>query len=214
MTLTPIPNNGSQLERAIRAWFIAATADNASASRILESQVFVTLDNRPRENSVNGILIDIMAGSFQPSVQFPGNNDWLVRIDVRCPAAQQPGQHNPEANRLIADRFTGLIEAAMRQHATSETDIAVGDVTVAIQTNMDGFNYSMAGITAAGRALKTNGSSQSKANNADMDAFTCLFITDAGGTRGNPADKDGNVDESVWIESRSYRVTACATAVD
>lgn len=198
MAIDPLPNNGSQVERAARAWLASATSENDPAAQgiLHAASIYATNDSRTRDAQRG--LIDIQAKSSQHDPDSQGTEVWQVAINSTFPAAKQPGQSNPDLNRLLIDRQIGLIDAAMSQ--TSKEGV--------------GFDATATGITAAGRALKTTGSTQDKANNWDMADFTCLFVRYLGATRGHPVDGDGNMDRTFWVESRNYEITACPANVD
>lgn len=200
MPVAAIPNNGSQVERATRAWLIDATSDNPDGYRLTQSQIFIVNDSRdrPDPSDVSG-LIDIFAKQSQDYPEFSGNEEWEVEIRCKFPARTQPGGSNTELNRLIIDRVVGLVDACMR-----------------LQSNSGGprnkYNATVAGITSAGRALKTAGTAQDQANNADMDQFTCLKVRRLGHTRGNPKDDEGT-DTTLWLEILHFKIEACPVAI-
>ncbi len=160
MPIEPLPNNGTQIERALRAWFIAHAAGT-------KNDLFISNDSRDRPQ----ILTDIFATSSRHDPENTGNEIWSVSIQNKFPAAIQPGQNNPEAHRVAIDARVGLQMAALAQTDDNCT-----------------LNFTAAGISTAGRSLATAGSTRDQANNADMADFTCLFVRYLGASRGRPDD--------------------------
>lgn len=119
--LTPIPNFGSQLDRAIVAYLIAMGAGTAA-------------DTFPAYQSGTKKLPNTTIRAFQSQheVKGSGNEVYNVSIQSKFPAAVQPGQSNPHANWLGSDRRIGLILAAMLQTDDGETLRKVAtDITTA-----------------------------------------------------------------------------------
>lgn len=196
--LDPIPNNGSQVERAIRAWLVECTSGNIGITKLTNDVMFVTNDSRVRPN-LDGLvgILDIFAERSEHDPVHSGNEIWNVTLRGKFHATVQPGQSNAQFNRVQIDQLIGVVDAAMRQTNDGQNMDATQD-----------------GITDSGRALATTGTAQERADNADMAEFTCLYVWYVGASRGHPNDDDGYKDAAWWIEERRYRVTACPIAID
>jgi hypothetical protein len=202
MALDPIPNNGSQLERAVAAWLIHATKDNALGFRLKPDYFYFLNDNRARGvPKPDEPIITVTAPNSAPSAEFSGNREHTLEIELGFKAIVQPGATDPQFNRILIDRYIGLVEAAMSQTNNNQNLDATQD-----------------GITAQGIALKTSGINDKNdwrdaASNFDMDAFTCLFVnSEFNSLRGHPGEKSAR-DTTWWIEKRTWRITACPYAV-
>lgn len=158
--VTAIPNNATQVERAIRAWLIECAAGTAD-------DIYISNDSRERQFPIT----DIIAQESKHHPENTGTEIWQVTIQHKFPAANQPGQTNLGKNRVQMDDRVGKQMAAMLQSNDNLT-----------------LNATWEGITTSGRLLATTGSAQEQANNADMADFTCLFVRYMGATRGKPDD--------------------------
>jgi hypothetical protein len=155
-----IPNNGTQIERALRALFIAEGVATAA-------DCFISNDSGTRPTVTTGAT-EIIALNSNHDVEPTGNEKWLVRITNKYGAALQPGETNAEVNRLALDQRVGKQMLHL-----------MGGATVPNQNSTTATN-----ITTAGRALAVS----DPTNNDDMDEFTCLFVRYLGATRGQPDD--------------------------
>lgn len=184
----PMPNVGSQIERAIAAWFTACGIADVTSNH-------VTNDNTKRIPPLN----DIMAHKSDLLVLESGIEVYQVRIESEFPAANQPG--DPKAWRWQQiNLWIGQVMAAMNQRNVGERDNrATADF-----------------ITQAGRDLAVDKSSDSDddktkaslkqlaADNADMVNFTCQKVIYKGATRvGKGAD--GGL---YFVEQRNFEVHA------
>jgi hypothetical protein len=182
---TWLPNTGSQLDRALRAYFVAAGVVTAD-------QCYISNDYRVRKAP----LLDITVGARDavPSELFSGNFNYPVDLTFEWPAKPPAGHNNPEAYQIGFDKFMGAVTWLMY----------LNDVEHGLPTVCDA-------ITAAGRALKTAGSAKDQANNVDMDKFTVLFIEPTRERRLRVSDdSDGAV---YWSEQRGYNIVACSNDV-
>jgi hypothetical protein len=158
MPLTPVPNVGSQIDRAIRAYFIAngaGTADDIYTENDWRDRAFPNTTISARQSTEDAVNSRIEA--------------YHVKIQCQWSAAGQPDDPNPESMRIAVDDRIGMIMAALSQTNDNEDFLATAQA-----------------ITAAGRLLATTGTTQSMANNADMAAFTCSHIHFLGSKRGDP----------------------------
>ena len=182
-----IPNSGSQLERAIRAMFIArgdATAADCHASN----------ESGDRTGLATGITDILAVMSTATDTEPSGNEKWTVRIQNKFGAVVQPDEPNPQLNRVEMDRRVGRQMLAMMR-GTYSLDETCADITTegrAIATPADG----------------TAEAIQAAANDADMTEFTCLFGRYLGATRGQP--EDGSC---AWIEVRNFELVAVPVAI-
>lgn len=187
MPLDYLPNIGSQLDRALRAYHIAAGAvPNPSAPN---KGIFLTLETESRTNPLRTIL----SHDASESEHFTGNMEVMVTIVDQFDGIKQQGEKNPEQRRVEIDRQLGKMRMAMAQADDGEDDLKL----------------TARKITDAGRALATTGSAKDQANNEDMAEFTCLFVQFAGLSRGHPKNEMEGTDETTWREVTRYKITAC-----
>ena len=190
-TITPIPNNGTQVERAIRAWHVACRAtDDPKAADGRAADIFISTETRDRDPSV---LTDIIADLGKEAVQDSGILVWNVSIQHRFSAVSHPGKDNKDDARVRKDAYMGMSLSAMAQRSDGSQE---RDVTTA-------------GITTYGRLLATTGTNKEKRNDADMANFTCLKVIFRGMTRGEPENKS-----CAWVEEHNYEVHACPAVID
>jgi hypothetical protein len=183
-----IPNCGTQLERAIRALFIAegaATADDCHISN----------DSTERTGLITTGLTTILASqSTAADTELSGNEKWSVSIQNKFGAALQPGETNASVNRVALDTRVGKQMLEMMQSSGNPSG---------------SLDETAANITAAGRALAAVDDETAAANDVDMTEFTCLFVRYLGSTRGRPDDGS-----CAWVEVRNFEITACPSNVD
>ncbi len=159
MPLTPLPNVGSQLDRAIVAYLIsveAGTAANTYPSYCSTDKVFPNT------------TVKSHASAHDPDLT--ANEIFNVAIMAKFNAREETA--NPEAKRKAADERIGLIMAALLQSDDGQTLKATARA-----------------ITAAGRALATSDNATVAANNADMADFTLQHWYYKGAVRGTPEDE-------------------------
>ena len=179
-----LPNLGSQLDRALRALFVAGAA-------VKPAQVFIANDWRERELP----LLEIVSRRGEPSAAFHGSLDYIVELHFKFPANPPKGHRNPESYQHELDRFIGGCTWLLYQADPNQGLPAVCQE-----------------LTLAGRALAAAGSTAQQANNADMAGFTAQYIVPGEEERGYPTSDQGP-DTSCWLESRTYRITACSAVV-
>lgn len=181
-----LPNTASQLDRALRAYFVAAGATTFA-------QTMIGNDFRTRPLP----LLDIASAWDEknratPSTQYSGSLDIPVLLTAEFPASPDAGHPNPALYQLALDKFIGQITRLLD-----------------LQDPDQGYPTVCAAITAAGRALKTTGSNKDQAANPDMAEFTCQFIVPTSEYRIKAEDNG-----VFWLERRTYLITACSNAVD
>jgi hypothetical protein len=194
-----IPNVGSQIDRALQAYFLANQANpQPIIAPTYNGGIFLTLDNSDRSNPCRTIF----AHDAQESVKFSGSQEFTVLITDQFEALVQPGQSNPGFNRVSIDLQVGIMMALMMQSADG-----------------DDLDATMRNITDAGRALAVFGAgglaqtAQIAQNNADMATFTCMFVEPFGQKRGHPTNDEGIADRTHWVEQRSFRITAAPSLI-
>lgn len=163
MPVTAIPNNATQVERAVRAWLISEGAGTAA-------DLFISSDWRARPQSE--VFSTIVASASRHHPEHCGTEIWQVAVTHFFPANVPPDHANPDAYRVALDNRVGLAAAALAQTDNNQT-----------------LDYTADGVTTAGRALAAAGTATDQANNADMDEFTCLQVRYLGATRGKPEDE-------------------------
>lgn len=128
MPLTPIPNVGSQLDRAIVAYLISVEAGTAA-------NTFPSYCSK--EKPIPNTTVKSHAAVHDPNLS--GNEVYSVAIQYRHPATLEATETNDETNRAACDLAIGTIMAALLQSADGQT-----------------LDATAAAITAAGRALATS----------------------------------------------------------
>lgn len=198
--IDPVPNVGSQIERAViaylKACFIAKAIPGLTIDKI---NFYFSKDWASRVPP----LIDVLAHKSVENPPHTRNEDYQVKITAEGPGVNQPGTANPESTWLQLNSMIGLVMAALSQ-TDSATDVSAGARVTADL------------ITQAGRALAVDESggvdpamAQDAANNADMAAFTCSFVEFKGSQRAEISDG------TIWIkETRNFEMRACPSNVD
>lgn len=196
MPVDYVPNAGSQLDRALRAYFI----DEEATPQPTKSNggIHLTLDTDERTNPLRTIL----SHDANEEVPFSGNQIFSVIITDQFDAIAQ-GSTDPELHRVAIDTQVGKMMLAMSQ-SDNETDSKL------VAKN----------ITDAGRALAVDESAGADpkkviraARNIDMAEFTCLFVEHVAHSRGHPKDEANNADTTTWHEQRRFRITVCPQAI-
>ena len=198
--ITPTPNVGSQLERAVIAYLQACFKQANLAGLTLDVLNFF-FSNDWKTRAVP--LIDVLAHKSTEDPPHTRNESYMVKIEAKWPGTNQAGVANTEFNWIQINNLMGIVMSALSQ-TNSGTDVSAG-ARVTAQL-----------VTQAGRALAVDGSDGSDpaqvadaANNADMVSFTCDFVEFKGSLRANT---DG---DSVWIkEVRNFEMRACPANVD
>ena len=197
MALLPVPNVGSQIERAVIAYLKESfdLPGSFDAANIARPNFYFSNDGNDRQAP----LIDVLADSSSEVPTFSNDEDYNVRIKAEWPAGNQPGQTNPGWNWVQINNFIGVPVAAMSQTTTGQDRQATADA-----------------ITAAGRALAVDASggadpvkARDAANNADMVNFTCLKVMSRGSRRAQ------NVNGALYFfEVRNFLISACPSNRD
>ena len=187
----PVPNVGSQVERALIAHLKNCYGDDAGLYQFLFSNC--GLDRKPP-------FVETLAHKSVETVVGTRNETFQVQIEWKWPGADQPSQPDPDWLWIDINNFVGVGMAGL-----SLTDSDAGDVSKI--TALD--------ITAAGNALAvdaSNGADPAQVEfakkNADMATFTCEAIFYKGATRAEKGDG------SLFLrEIRHFEVVACAANV-
>ena len=194
-TLTPTPNPGSQLDRAICAFLISQGVGDWAAQE--PGDVIVIPADGLEIKSYPNVTVLSMSSNHDPMLT--GIEVFQVHIAIKFSAtgllnqktlAGPIQQANPYSTRVARDAVVGLVMAAMMQSEDNAT-----------------LDYTAGLITAAGRALATSGSDQEQANNADMTEFTCQHLYYTGTVARGKPDEEG----CAWVEVRGFRVIASPT---
>lgn len=188
--LTPIPNIGSQVERAIIAMLWLAYG----GTKPLGSFYFSN-DWQKRVAP----LIDVFAHKSTEEVKHSRVEAYAVKVQSEWQGTAQPGVANPDANWKSINDDIGVVMAALSL------------------TDDDGDTYRAAAyqIAQAGRRLAVlgkidgTGTAQDILNNADMADFYCDYLEFKGSQRGEISDG------SLFItEIRHFQLNACNLADD
>ena len=185
MQLDPVPNIGSQIERAMIAWFFECYGGGLQFS-----QFYFSNDWRKRVPP----LIEVFAHKSAESVKHSRAESYQVTVDAEWTGTVQPGEPNPDMNWKQINDLIGVAMAAMSL------------------TDDGGASYRAAAlkISVAGRRLAVFGTAAISAtasditNNADMVDFYCDFVEFKGSQR--LGAKDGTL---FLMEKRFFEVRAC-----
>ena len=189
-----VPNVGSQIERAMVAYFM-----DAYGAAFIEQQglnFYTSNDFKRRETP----CISVLASHSEESPTYSMDKDFYVAVEATWTGQNEVGSENPDSNRVEIDNLIGVAEAAMCQTTTGQDRQAT-----------------CTALNLFGRALAvdaSNGSDpvqkQDAANNADMVNFTCLKVMSMGDRR---ADKIAS-GAIILREVRTFKVSACPSNVD
>lgn len=208
----PLPNVGSQLERAtialLKAFFQANNLPNIGTLNFYFSN-----DWRKRVLP----LIEVLAHKSSESIPHTRNETYMVRISFEWPGANQPGQEqtNPNFNWQTLNAIIGVVMAALSQTTENTSVAASQDYNNVLIDALPKIVGKL--ITQAGRALAVDASGgtdqmqvQDAATNADMKNFTCDFVEYKGAQR---AEGDGQ--GGIYIkEIRNFEMRGCPSNVD
>lgn len=179
-----IPNCGTQVERAIRALFVARGAATVA-------DCFISNESALRDASVSPLSTGITTiranASSTADGELSGNEKFTVSIQNKFGVKGDPTEENPLVNRTELDQRVGRQQLAMLRGNDSESLSLTRD-----------------DLTTYGRELADTDPD----NEADMEEFTCLFVRYLGMTRGEPED-----DSCSWVEVRNFEIAACPTAI-
>lgn len=153
--ITPVGNVGSQLERAMAAYFVTqeiATADQIYISNDVKKRSFPT--------------IDIFAHTSTEEVAHSRIEAYQVRVKCQLQSAVQQGETNPGLHWKDINVQVGRVMAAM-----------------SLVDDQNDFTRTAISITTAGRLLATTGTAQEQSNNSDMADFTCQYVQFMGSKR-------------------------------
>lgn len=189
----PLPNTGSQLDRAIAAWLIA---NGAGAATDVLPATGVTPKYYP--------CTIIIARRSTQEPELTGNDMWDVEIMVKGSAASEGNEPNPAFRRVQLDQRLGLTKACLLQGYIASSGRA------ADQANL---TFTAQQITAWGNNLAGPGDGspqalQDQANNADMNDFTCMGWYYRGQSRGDP-----NEEGCSWVEILHFQARVAGIAL-
>jgi hypothetical protein len=190
--LTPVPNIGSQLERATIACLYAAYG----GERPLDSFYF---SNDWKERTTP-FLVDVFAHKSREKVPHSRIEAYTVTMEWKWPGANQPGVENPDANWVAINNFVGIGMAAMSQAEAGDEDY-----------RQTAYAIAQAGrrLAVLGTAAVTGATATDIANNSDMVDFFCDYVEFKGSTRGVVAGGE------IFIkEVRTFEIHACNLADD
>jgi len=182
--IAPVPNVGSQIERAVLAYLTWAFGDDAANYQFLFSNDWVI--RQPP-------YVEVLAHKSAEQPVNSRDETYQVRIECKWKGNNEAGQSNPDVNWAAINDFIGVVMAAMSQTDNNGQDYAA---TCAL-------------INQYGRALATAGDATAQENNADMTDFTCLRIRFMGSQRAEAAEGSFFIKEV-----RNFEIDACASNVD
>lgn len=182
----PVPNTGSQIERAILALLRDAYGTDGEAA----NYVYLFSNCSSKRTAP---LIDVLAHKSTETVPHTGIETFMVRVEWVYDGALEVGQENPDDDWKAINEFVGIGMAALSQTAGNAGDPNTLPKTVAAE------------ITRLGRALATT----DPENHADMEDFTCSYIEFKGSQRAEA------VNGTLFLkEIRHFEVRACPSNVD
>lgn len=180
----PIPNTGSQIERAVLALMQDAYGDEAGNYEYLFSNDW-KIRNAP--------YIQVIAVKSVETVPHTGIETFSVAVEWKWKGNNEAGQTNPDANWSSINAFVGVGMAALSQMAGNLGNPNTLPLTVAAE------------ITRLGRLLAT----ADPTNHGDMANFTCSYVEFKGSHR---AESDGQ--SLFIKEVRQFEICACPANVD
>lgn len=183
----PLPNTGSQLDRAVVAWLLANAA--GTPSDVLPANS-VALKHYPCT------IVKSYRSAQAP--ELTGDDYWNCDVQIKGSASNEANEPNPNYKWVDLDARVGLTKAVLLQGYAATPDQA------ADQANL---TYTAQQITAWGSDLvnPADQSPQAKIiaqNNADMAAFTCLSWYYKGQSRGEPNEEGCSWVEILHFEAR------------
>lgn len=192
--IQPMPNVGSQIERAIIAYLKFAFGADASKYNFYFSNDWA--DRVPP-------LIDVLAHRSNEDTVNSREESYQVKIEFEWPGTNQPGTTNLDINWVSINQVIGVVMEAM-----SQTDSVTDINRVSVETAKN--------ITKYGRLLaidQSNGADQTQVlaakNNCDMPNFTCQHVKFSGSVRGIISNN------SIFLkEMRNFEIRACPFNID
>jgi len=182
----PIPNVGTQIERAVLALLRDAYDDYGTN---LGVKYFHS--NSAETRSVP--LVDCLAHKSTETVPFSGIESFMVRLDWIYDGAVEVSQTNTDADWKAIDEFVGIGMAALSQTAGNNGDPDTLSATVSAE------------ITRLGRQLAVDYPD----NHADMAKFTCTYVEYKGSIRAE------SVNGTLFLkEIRNFEIRAVPANVD
>ena len=145
----PVPNVGSQIERAVLAFLQDAYGDDAD-----KYNFYFSNDWKLRKAP----YVEALAHKASATEPHTGDKTFAVRIEWKWKGNNEAGQENPDANWKSINDFVGIGEAAFGQTTGGNPDTLPATVS--------------AEINRCGRALAVSDPD----NQADMADFTCKNV--------------------------------------
>jgi hypothetical protein len=186
VNLQPVPNIGSQIERALIA-YLAQFYDGDEPVNFYFSN-----DWRPRVPP----LVDVLAHKSTESIPHTRNETYQVKIEAKWPGTNQPGVDNTEYNWMAINDLIGSVMAAMSVSDNGDPN----RIPVVVASD----------ITDAGRALAVDASNganpaekQGALNNSDMVNFTCEYVEFKGSQRAESGNEGLYLKEIRFFEIRA-----------
>lgn len=181
----PVPNTGSQIERAVLALLRDAYGEEAAAG-------YKFLFSNSSETRTPP-LIDALAHKSTETVPHTGNESFMVRLEWIFDGAVEVGQEDTSADWKAINDFVGIGMAALSQTAGNAGDPDTLAATVAAE------------ITRLGRQLAIDAPD----THADMADFTCSYVEFKGSQRAEA------VNGTLYLkEIRHFEIRACPYNVD
>jgi|GEM_PF-2890532 len=145
----PVPNVGSQIERAVIAFLQDAYGDDAS-----QYNFYFSNDWKLRQAP----YVEVLAHKASATEPHTGDKTFAVRIEWKWRGNFEAGQPNPDADWQTINAFVGVAEAAFGQTTGGNPDTLPATVS--------------AEINRTGRALAQS----DPVKHADMADFTCKNV--------------------------------------
>lgn len=186
--MADLTNLSSKVVRAF--WFYLIKSGVVDVSRC-----YHTFDYRAR--SFDGQpIVDVQMRPISPTVQFTGDDDYTVEIQVKQQFVQQPDAANSESQRLAFDALVGQIRQKIMLSNDGHTLNAARDL----------INTSAWLMPVSGNAPSGYDADQFAANHADMADLTIQrLLPDVNGVA-----KSEEVNMAVV---QRFKVTACETKI-
>ena len=117
--IAAIPNVGSQIERAMIAYFKDAYG---AAFITAQSLNFYTSNDWQVRNDP---CISVLASHSDETPTYSMDKDYFVTVEAVWKGNNEIGQVNLESNRVSIDNLIGVAEAAMSQTTTGQNHLAM-----------------------------------------------------------------------------------------
>ena len=189
--LDPVPNIGSQIERAVIAWLYDCFGGEVSRYKF-----YFSTDWKTRTPP----LIEVFAHKSTETPTHSRMESFMVSVEARWKGTNVPGETNPDTNWKQINDFIGVVMAAMSQSDNDGSDFKATALAIAVA----GRRLAVFGTPGIADAMAND-----ITNNADMANFYCDYVEFKGSQRLGVAE--GTL---YLMEQRHFQINACNLADD